>query len=186
MPVIRGGDEDGIEVGAGEEFTEVVVRAAVLVLVMGLDCVPGEVEPVGLDVADGADLAILVAEEIVHVADPLGAASNDSEGEAVAGGDGAVGSEGGAGDEGGGEGGDGGAAGGSLEECAAGGGAGKGRHGVMGWVGVRTPRRGGRFARAPSGRCGRGSSGAGGCSVVGRIGDGPSRFGLWRCGLPRV
>ena len=44
VPVIGGGDEDGVEVLAGDQFAEVVVGGAVLVLVVLVDAVAGLLE----------------------------------------------------------------------------------------------------------------------------------------------
>jgi hypothetical protein len=68
--MIRGGDDDGVDVASGEQLTEVVVSGAAavtrLVLVLGVSLINGVAcgfAAVGIDVADSDDVAFFTAED---------------------------------------------------------------------------------------------------------------------------
>jgi hypothetical protein len=92
VPVIRRGDDDGVDVLAGEELAEVAVGLAafeggVLVLAVALgDGLLGVLTAVGIDIADGDDLDFFATEEVVEVTAVHLAVADEAEREALAGG----------------------------------------------------------------------------------------------------
>ena len=120
VPVIGGGDEDGVEVLAGDQFAEVMVGGAIPILVVLIDPVAGLLEVGGEDIAEGNNAGVLLAQEVAHDALALGAQADAADGDAAAGGDLAGPAEGGRGREGGQGGGGEGKGGGLSEELAAG------------------------------------------------------------------
>ena len=75
----------GVNVLAGDQFTEVGVGGAVVVLVVLVDAVAGLVEVVFHDVAHGDDPGVFLIEEVAHVPLPLRPDADAADGDAVAG-----------------------------------------------------------------------------------------------------
>jgi hypothetical protein len=100
VPVVRRGDDDGIDVFALEEIAEVGVRLTALELALALlggvvvgGHLLGGVAALGDHVADGHDLDVWGAEEAAQVAAAHGADADEPEGEAVVRGGAAAGPE---------------------------------------------------------------------------------------------
>jgi len=99
--VVRHGQADGVEVAAPDQFAEIVVRGAALAAVVAVDGALGGVAVVLVDVADGDELDLGVAEETPHVAGAHAADADGAHDGAVARRGGAVGAPGRRGDDGG-------------------------------------------------------------------------------------
>lgn len=86
VPVVGGGDHDGVDVGAGADVAEVFEHEAVGVGVAFVDAFLGGFHLFGVDVADGADGDVVYVEEGSHVAVAHAADADHGHGDAVAGG----------------------------------------------------------------------------------------------------
>jgi hypothetical protein len=84
MPVIGRSDEDGVNVLPGEQFAEVGIGGAGVVLVVLVDAVAGLVAVLFHDIADGDDLGVLLVQEIAHVPLALRADADAADSDAVA------------------------------------------------------------------------------------------------------
>jgi len=101
VPMVREGDEHGVDIGAAEQVAEVFVDGATLVdprlasaAVMPFDEVAGGFAPgdaavpvargLPIDIANGHDLDAFVGEEELEVIEALIATANDAEGDAAA------------------------------------------------------------------------------------------------------
>ena len=63
MPMIRGGDADGVDIITGDNFAVIVVRLAVLVLVTLVGGIAGGVAAGGVTVGNGHANDVFVAHE---------------------------------------------------------------------------------------------------------------------------
>ena len=67
MPMVRGGNEKRVNVFAGDDFAEVAVLLAVVILVVLVDPGARLFEMRGHHIADGHYLRVLLVEEVAHV-----------------------------------------------------------------------------------------------------------------------
>ena len=87
VPVIRGGDDHGVDVRAGQNLSEVGVGCARPVLVVLVDQLARRLQLVRLHVAHGHDPRVLLGQEPLHDSLALRAGSHERDGNLVAGGD---------------------------------------------------------------------------------------------------
>jgi hypothetical protein len=84
VPVIRRGDEDGVDVVAGNEVAPIGVRGATAVGVVPVGAAFGQSDAAGLGVADGQDACIVLGEEVPHDGVALVSHADAADGDPVA------------------------------------------------------------------------------------------------------
>lgn len=99
VPMVRGGDEHGVDVGSFEDLAEVVAGGAGGVAVMAMDAVTGLVSVAEEDIADGGDAGLGDGEDTAHDALALGADADGGDLDAGVGGATRAAAEGGGGEE---------------------------------------------------------------------------------------
>jgi hypothetical protein len=77
-----------------------VIRTAVLILVLGVDCLTSLLQLIALYVAHGHDLAVLFPEKVAHISQALGTTPNNANGQAITRRHGAIFAKRGRGDDG--------------------------------------------------------------------------------------
>ena len=83
MPVIAGGNENGIDVGAVKQVPKIAIQIAGLSFKVFGKPVLGGVSPFGLDIAEGKELHVALPEHLQEIASAAFADSDDSESDGV-------------------------------------------------------------------------------------------------------
>ncbi len=73
VPAVAGGDQDGVDIGPGQQLAEIAIENAIVVLVVAVDQLLSRLAAAGLNVGDGHNLHVALGEHALEVISASGA-----------------------------------------------------------------------------------------------------------------